>query len=106
MVSFLSDVLKKITELRTERHWTEYQLAEASGLTQSTISSWYRKNMLPTLPSLIKICDAFNISVSQFFLEDSTQAILLNEKQIQLIEAASKLNADQYKALLTFLQTL
>lgn len=106
MVSFLIDVLKKITELRTERHWTEYQLAEASGLTQSTISSWYRKNMLPTLPSLIKICDAFNISVSQFFLEDSTQAILLNEKQIQLIEAASKLNADQYKALLTFLQTL
>lgn len=102
----MNDVLKKITELRTERHWTEYQLAEESGLTQSTISSWCRKNMLPTLPSLIKICDAFNISVSQFFLEDSAQAVLLNEKQIQLMEAASKLNVDQYKALLTFLETL
>ena len=38
--------LTYINELREERHWTEYQLAERSGLTQSTISSWYRKNML------------------------------------------------------------
>ena len=62
------DVLQRINELREERHWTEYQLAERSGLTQSTISSWYRKNMLPTIPSLTKICDAFGISISQFFL--------------------------------------
>ena len=100
------DVLKKITELRTERHWTEYQLAEASGLTQSTISSWYRKGMMPTLPSLVKICEAFNISVSQFFLEDNKQAILLSDKQIKLLEAASRLNAEQYTALVDFLQML
>lgn len=100
------DVLEKITELRMERHWTEYQLAEASGLTQSTISSWYRKGMLPTLPSLMKICEAFNISVSQFFLEDNKQAILLNDKQIELLDAASRLNAGQYAALLAFLKML
>ena len=100
------DVLEKITKLRIERHWTEYQLAEASGLTQSTISSWYRKDMLPTLPSLIKICDAFNISVSQFFIEDNTNAVLLNDKQAQLINAASKLDTTQYNALLAFLKTL
>ena len=100
------DVLEKITELRIERHWTEYQLAEASGLTQSTISSWYRKDMLPTLPSLIKICDAFNISVSQFFIEDNNNAVLLNDKQAQLINAASKLDAAQYNALLAFLNAL
>lgn len=61
------DILKRIVDLRTERNWTEYQLAERSGLTQSTISSWYRKNMLPTIPSLSKICDAFGITLSQFF---------------------------------------
>lgn len=58
------DILKRIVDLRTERNWTEYQLAERSGLTQSTISSWYRKNMLPTIPSLSKICDAFGITLS------------------------------------------
>lgn len=75
------NVLERITELREERYWTEYQLAEKSGLTQSTISSWYRKGMLPTIPSLTKICDAFGITMSQFFLEDTKQAISLTEKQ-------------------------
>lgn len=100
------NILDRITELREERHWTEYQLAEKSGLTQSTISSWYRKNMLPTIPSLSKICDAFGITISQFFLEDDRQAVLLNDRQIQLLEAASKLDVEQYNSLLHFLQTL
>lgn len=73
------DILKRIVDLRTERNWTEYQLAERSGLTQSTISSWYRKNMLPTIPSLSKICDAFGITLSQFFLEDESKITTLSE---------------------------
>ena len=48
----MKDILAAITEYRLERGWTEYQLAERSGLPQSTISSWYRKNMVPTVPSL------------------------------------------------------
>lgn len=100
------NVLQRIIDLREERHWTEYQLAEKSGLTQSTISSWYRKNMLPTIPSLTKICDAFGISISQFFLEDQSQAVLLNEKELSLLKASSKLDSKQYDALLHFLETI
>lgn len=100
------NVLERITEMREERHWTEYQLAEKSGLTQSTISSWYRKGMLPTIPSLLKICDAFGISVSQFFLDDSSHTVLLTDKQLALLTASAKLDAQQYDALLHFLETL
>lgn len=100
------DILKRIVDLRKERNWTEYQLAEKSGLTQSTISSWYRKNMLPTIPSLSKICDAFGITLSQFFLEDENKTTVLNEKQIRLMYYAAKLNKEQYDALLAFLKLL
>jgi len=100
------NILDKITEMRIERHWTEYQLAEKSGLTQSTISSWYRKDMLPTIPSLLKICDAFGVSMSQFFLEDQRETVLLNDRQRQLLDASAKLEPEQYDALLHFLQTL
>ena len=48
----MKDILTAITELREQRNWTEYQLAERSGLPQSTISSWFRKGMIPTVPSL------------------------------------------------------
>ena len=100
------NILEKITTLREERHWTEYQLAEKSGLTQSTISSWYRKNLLPTIPSLIKICDAFEITLSHFFLEDSNQSVVLNERQLELLEVASKLDKEQMNSLIQFLNTL
>ena len=79
------DILKRIVDLRKERNWTEYQLAEHSGLTQSTISLWYRKSMLPTIPSLSKICDAFGITLSEFFLEDNNKTVMLNEQQLRLI---------------------
>ena len=100
------NVLERITELREAHHWTEYQLAEHSGLTQSTISSWYRKQMLTTIPSLIKICDACGVTLSQFFLEDNEQAIHLTDRQSALLAASSKLTPEQYNALLAFLEQL
>ena len=102
----MKDILTAITKYREARGWTEYQLAEKSGLTQSTISSWYRKNMLPTIPSLKKICDAFGITLSQFFLEEPNSAIDLPTEQITLLNTAAKLDMQQYAALLTFLQSL
>ena len=61
------DVLERIVFYRKQKGCSEYQLAEESGLTQSTISSWYRKNMIPSVPSLEKVCNAFGITLSQFF---------------------------------------
>ena len=106
MVIKMINVLEKITELRKQKNWTEYQLAEHSGLAQSTISSWYRKQMLPTIPSLIKICDAFVITISQFFLENNEESVYLTEQQTALLKASTKLNSEQYNALLNFLEKL
>lgn len=100
------DILEKITTLREARGWSEYQLAEKSGLAQSTISSWYHKNMLPSIPSLQYICNAFGITLSQFFLEEEDHAVLLNEQQVRLIEYSAKLNPEQFVALLNFLKLL
>lgn len=100
------NILDKITQLRIERNWTEYQLSERSGLTQSTISSWYRKNMLPTIPSLERICNAFGITLSQFFLDETADTIQITDDQRRLLEYAARLDPEQYSALLDFLSTL
>lgn len=98
------DILKRIEDLRKARNWTEYQLAERAGMTQSTISSWYRKNIIPSIPSLEKICDAFHITLSQFFLVED-RAINITEQQQRLLEASIKLNATQLENLITFLNS-
>ena len=90
----MKDILSVISEYREERGWTEYQLAENSGLPQSTISSWYRKNMMPTIPSLEKICDAFGITLSQLFAEKS-EAVALTQTQQELLRRWAKLNREQ-----------
>jgi len=103
------DILDKIVELRKERNWTEYQLAEKAGLAQSTISTWYRKRMIPTIPSLEKICDAFGITLSEFFLDKNFQSdyiVQLTSEQYDIMEATSKLDSAQKKALLAFLKLL
>lgn len=72
MVKHVTDVLGLIRKNREARGWTEYQLAERSGLPQSTISSWYQKGMTPSFSSLEKICDAFGLTLSQFFAGGET----------------------------------
>ena len=100
------NVLDKIVQLREARKWSEYQLAEKSGLTQSTISSWYRKNMLPTIPSLQKICDAFDITLSQFFTEENEEIHSLTGNQIKLLRVATRLQPEQYQQLIKFIESL
>lgn len=90
----MKDILSTITAYREARGWTEYQLAERSGLTQSTISTWYRKNIIPTVPSLEKICSAFGITLSQLFAEGDSM-VSLTESQQKLLERWTRLTEDQ-----------
>ena len=90
----MKDILSAITQYRLERGWSEYQLAEHSGLPQTTISSWYRKNALPSIPSLEKICNAFDITISQLIAEDD-DPITLTPAQKKLLESWSKLSKEQ-----------
>lgn len=92
----MKNILETITKYRLERGWTEYQLAERSGLPQSTISSWYRKDMVP---SLEKICNAFGITLSQLFAENDSTVTLAHSQKI-LLEKWSKLNKEQQDILL------
>jgi len=90
----MKDILSTITAYRQARGWSEYQLAEHSGLPQSTISSWYRKSMVPTVPSLQRICDAFGITLSQLFAAGDAP-VTLTPGQRKMLERWNRLNAEQ-----------
>ena len=100
------DVLEKIRKYRIERNWTEYQLAEKSELPQSTISSWYRKNQIPTIPSMGKICNAFGITLAQFFTDDDSENTPLTKKQSDLLHEWNRLNERQKDIVLQLLKEM
>ena len=99
------DILGRITNHRISRNWTEYQLAQKSGIPQSTISSWYRKKMLPTLSSLDKICHAFDMTMAQFLSEtDSLAEITPDQKE--LLGKWELLTSTQKKAFLNLIDSI
>ncbi len=92
----MKDVLKEITRLREKRKWSEYDLAKRPGLTQSTISTWYRKNQIPTIQTLDKVCHGLGITLSQFFAEGD-DAVSLTPEQKELLDNWSALTETQQK---------
>ncbi|MDO5785416.1 MAG: helix-turn-helix domain-containing protein [Eubacteriales bacterium] len=95
----MKDILKEITRLRLERGWSEYELAKHSGLAQSTISTWYRKQQVPTIPTLNKVCNGFGITLSQFFAEGN-DAISLTAEQREMLDRWSSLTEKQRRLFL------
>ncbi len=63
------DIHEKLRKLQQERGWTRYRLAVKSGLSESTIDNIFKRNTIPSLPTLEAICTAFGITVSQFLAE-------------------------------------
>lgn len=101
----MKDVLKEITRLRLDRGWTEYELAKHANLTQSTISTWYRKNQIPTIATLEKVCTGFGITLSQFFAEGS-DPVDLTAEQRDMLDTWSALDPKQQKLILDLLKTM
>jgi len=99
------DILQEITRLRLERGWTEYELAKASELSQSTISTWYRKAQIPTIQTLNKICKGLGITLSQFFAEGN-DAISLTPEQKDMLDNWSALNATQREIIKELLKNM
>lgn len=99
------DILDRITEQRQSRNWTEYQLAQKAGLPQSTISSWYRKQMLPTLQSLEKICTAFDMTMAQFLTEDDSLTEITKDQR-ELLDRWELLSPRQKQAFLELMSSI
>ncbi|MCI8669323.1 MAG: helix-turn-helix transcriptional regulator [Lachnospiraceae bacterium] len=62
-----NNVLSRIEELLKTRHWTHYRLSKESGIPYSSISNMFKRNTVPSIPTLMKICDGLKISMSDFF---------------------------------------
>ena len=96
------NIIAKIETLKNERGWTDYELAQQSMLTQSTIASIKARNSPPKLDTLQAICNAFGITLAQFFLEDEHIEILSKQEK-ELLEHFRILTPKQQKALIELL---
>jgi transcriptional regulator with XRE-family HTH domain len=99
------DVIKRIDMLMKERNWSDYKLSVKSGLSSSTIANIHRRHTVPSIPTLEAICDAFGITLSQFFNENYS-SVELNEEQQEMFRAWLSLTENQKKIISSLINEL
>ena len=92
------EVLEKIEKLRKEKGWSINYLAMESGLTQSTLNNLYSRNTEPKISTLRAICNAFGITLAEFFKEE--------ENDDELIRRVKTLSKENKTALLQIVKNL
>ncbi len=82
-------VLERIDELRHERGWSVNNLAMEAMITQSTLNNLYTRRTEPKLSTLRALCDAFGISLSEFFSYETEEKKNEEEELWQLVSSLS-----------------
>ena len=96
------NVIERIHQLRMEREWSVNNLAMEAGITQSTLNSILARNTPPKIETLQLLCNAFKITLAQFFLQDE-KVELVNETEKELLVLYRRLTPNKKKALIEIL---
>lgn len=96
------DIISKIKVLQGERDWTDYRLAQEADLPLTTLSAIFTSRNLPRIDTLQCICNAFGLTLAQFFLDDEKIEMLSDNEKLML-QAFRKLSIKQQKALIDLL---
>lgn len=83
------DVVAKIDEIRKKKGWSVNKLATEAMLTQSTVCNMLNTGNEPKLSTLRTICDAFGMSLAEFFYENDD--VTVNPRDLELLLKYNKL---------------
>jgi putative transcriptional regulator len=61
------NLTNRVKELRTERGWTQEQLATAVGVSRQSINSIERERYVPSLPLALTFARVFGCSTDEIF---------------------------------------
>ena len=75
------EIITRIKQLCNTRNWSFYRLAKESGITYSTLCTMLHKANSPSVPTLIKLCNGFGITLSEFFDVTNDTALLSPEEK-------------------------
>ena len=98
-------IVDRIEELLELRKMSRYALSQQSGISQASISTLLNRKCIPTIPTLEKICDAFNITIAQFFSSNGSVPDL-TEEQKEVLEIWTQLNEREKELVMAYIQGL
>lgn len=95
----------RIKELCEKRGYTKYRLAQITGMTQTALGNILNQRSLPTIVNLERICDAFGITLAQFFTDDGSKLNLTQDQQ-EILDIWDDLESKEREILIGFIRSL
>ena len=90
-----ADVYVRYALHRDMNHLTDYEVAKTLRIGRSTFSDWKSGKTFPKVEKLIAIASFLGMSLDYFLLgKENDQAVRLNERETQLLDAFNELNND------------
>ena len=99
------DVLRKINKMRLDRDWSIYRLSVESDVPQSTLTNMFNRETLPSIITLSAICNAFGVSLSEFFAEE-TEVRESGADERELIELFNSASNEARESILCLLREI
>lgn len=98
------DIGSRIKELRTLNTMTSSELSNKIGISQAQLSRIENNVNTATFDTIFKVCDIFNISLTEFFNDGTNNLIPSHFKEF--IKKNKDLTPEQLEALSVFIKTL
>ncbi len=96
---------KRVKELCSKHKVSKYRLAQLTDMSQTALANIMNKKSIPTVPTLERICDAFGISIAQFFAGEGRRPDLSKEQR-EIIETWDELGREERRILIQFVRSL
>ena len=100
------NVYERIDSLMKQREISYYRLSQLSGLSQSTLNNMKTRGSLPSLYTLEQICHGLQISLAQFFMDESETCQCLTCFQIEFMKHFSLLTQEQQELIFELVKNM
>ena len=96
-------IMNQIDYYRKKKGWSKYELTNQTSLSSGTIYEWYNNHSVPSLKNIQTLCEAFEISLSEFF--STTKEEEIGAYEDQLFKLCARMNEAQRQSLIVIAQT-
>ena len=98
-------ILKRVNEICENNHISYCELSNRLNLTSGAVYQWFHMpDRMPSLISIIDMCDIFGLSLSEFFEEDTIDKQTNMERR--MLEGVRKLSIGTSECLLSLIEQL
>lgn len=76
---------ERLKALRLAHNFNQKQLADRLGLKKQTVSNWENDNILPSIETLIRLCETFSVSTDYILGLDDRKYIEVSGLSLEIV---------------------